>query len=323
MKFANVAIAGIFSLGLSSAQLAVPGGAPTCGGLEVAGRSDSNKLSSSSALEPRAIISAPGTGSQLCFGYTYAGWKTTMRLRLGEGVAEYLDVVERAVDLWNETLMGFNQKPVIELVQSSSPRNFNLSDQFWDDSDAESETLATDGQSVIYFKPSTESQRSTRGFVRFRWDSSRRMTEADIYVNTYDEVTHGRDLAKTTLALETEEGRGVYVYVDAIYLTVLHEIGHALGLKHIPVSGNIMSYSFMPRMREIWRAPLVPIFYLYEQSGLRQNPLVRQIGDVPPYVIVSDSFTLEMLPMYTHAVDLGHQDRMALMCIYDFEDWNH
>lgn len=26
---------------------------------------------------------------------------------------------------------------------------------------------------------------------------------------------------------------------------------------------------------------------------------------------------------FTESVTLGEQDRMALMCIYDFEDWNH
>ena len=38
---------------------------------------------------------------------------------------------------------------------------------------------------------------------------------------------------------------------------------------------------------------------------------------------LSDQWMLGLRDLYTATVELGEQDKMALMCIYDFKDWNH
>ena len=57
---------------------------------------------------------------------------------------------------------------------------------------------------------------------------------------------------------------------------MLHEIGHLLGVNHVPVSGNIMSYNYMPRMIEIW-APVMALTdrlppIRWEDSGMISDP---------------------------------------------------
>ena len=59
-------------------------------------------------------------------------------------------------------------------------------------------------------------------------------------------------------------------------------------------------------------------------SNFSTLPYVYSQGDKRSFFmsVTSDSILTDM-SIFTSSVILGEQDRMALMCIYDFEDWNH
>ena len=282
------------------------------------------------AVPPRRDFSVSASG--LCAEYATAGWEATMHLHLGEGADDHLPLVEMAVELWNTALGGFARRPVINIIRDVPPKTSTLETRFWQNGMAQSDSLVDDGQSVIYFKPSGD--RKPRGsFAHWRWDNSDRLREADIYINTTHVAQYGPHLIDTHEVLEYDEDQGVFATVDSTYLTVLHELGHALGLNHVAVSGNIMSYNYMPRMEGVWKAPLsmlgVSLGTLGGVLGLDLDaglePFLDNRDAMSPYMYLGadQEFDLLLAELYTQSVVLGEQDKMALMCIYEFEDWNH
>lgn len=311
------------SLGL--AQIPVPGPLPGCGGVKkVLALPDV-------PLVPRYQdrVAAPSS-KDLCSVYTHAGWKDTVRFRLGENASEYKPLVELAIKQWNEALVGFNQKPLIEL-SPLRPRNYSLHDDFWyryntDSELDESHDLIDDGQSVIYFKGNDPDNRYS-GFAYSRWDSFRHMKEADVYINLTSSEKYAPFRVKVR-ALLTHEGETTYVPVLSIYLTILHEIGHAIGLQHVPVSGNIMSYNYMPHMVEKWKNLSIFEYLSKGDSILRYGLFSYFTNDDPDYRgnWYYEDPSEEMISaalLFTATAGLGEQDRMSLLCAYDFSDWNH
>ena len=288
-----------------------------CGGMKISG----DGVDLSSDIPPQRRFAPPSSGDRLCSQYTYGGWQDTLQLYLGEGAEEYLLDVQYAVYLWNEAVMGFNQTPLIEIIEHSQPKTFTLGEDFWENSEAEMETHIQDRQSVIYFKPaSTDS--STRG-IAYLWTQGGRMVQSDIYLNTRPEMLHGRVSAYTTWLKPTEWGF-IHAFVDPLFLAILHEIGHAVGLKHVPISGNIMSYNYMPALRAKWMPALESLEYsLSVMDKADELQSLAQSQFQPSSMLLTTEWELYLRDVYTTSVELGQQDRMALMCIYDFEDWNH
>ena len=106
--------------------------------------------------------------ANLCTQYTKSGWEKTMRLHLGEGAEKYRALIERAVEVWNATVLLPSYEPLIEIVETRplnyfAPRLFSsasveqASDLVFDNS--------FDGQSTIYFKPYGGRQPTTWGFA--------------------------------------------------------------------------------------------------------------------------------------------------------------
>lgn len=260
-----------------------------------------------------------------CSQYSYAGWEQTMRLYLGEGAAEHLRAIEVGVWLWNSVLTGFRREPVIEIVEGVRPRTYSPGPGIWSDNGTTAARNRQDGQSVIYFTPSgtTEEERKTGGFASLR-PAGGKMAEADIYINTLPQMESGYDLALTFPILRTAEDGVIHAFLDPLYWYVAHEMGHALGLQHVPVSGNIMSYNYMPAMLAKW-LPATEILEL--TLDLTENnwflERLAQQDVLPSMVRLTDEYELYMRWIFTKSMSAGEQDRMALMCIYDFADWNH
>ena len=268
----------------------------------------------------------------LCEQYTYPGWEETMQLHLGEGSDDYRDLIEQAVKVWNAAAFVPTWEPLIE-ISDERPSNYQLSSSFWENLESVSSQNLSDSQNVIYFKPDN-SDGGPRGYSRVEITTfGNRMVEADVYINTDHVEEYGPNLVLTKLLLEYipddesgQTGAGAYAMVNATYVVILHEIGHALGLKHIPVTGNVMSREFMPGIEEQWTAPLA----LYWSNRQKHEALYAAVEHYPselffrwyyttsPYMFFSEGWDSKTADLFTKTARLGAQEKMLLACIYQF-----
>lgn len=103
---------------------------------------------------------------------------------------------------------------------------------------------------MIYFA-GNDIEDSPGGYAYSRRDDRGSMVEADLYINVPTVELYGPHLLEAKQVFEVG-GNHIYAVVDLICTTILHEIGHALGLQHVPVSGNIMSYNYLPCLKNLW-----------------------------------------------------------------------
>ena len=327
MKFrinwnARIAITGMVLACAASAwgEIPVPEPLKECGGVKTVEIGLERQL----FPQPRAFrIGSSG----ICSEYTSYGWEKPMDLYLGEGAAEHLPMIQRAVDLWNRALMGFNREPVIMINTDQRPETYTLENGFWENNPSSlSRELVDDGQSVIYFKASGPGSNSG-GYAHRRWDpSARSMIEADIYINTYWTKEYGVTYY-TQEVYRMDDDAAVFARVDDLFLTILHEVGHMLGVAHVPVSGNIMSYNYMPRMIETW-APVIALRNRFHPIELQDHGMVSDPSNLSSWYSLDPTtergrYLKPLIELYTNSATLGEQDKTALMCVYDFSDWNH
>ena len=174
--------------------------------------------------------------SGLCSEYSFAGWESSMRLYLGEGAQEFKSDIERAVDVWNNSLLGFSNQEVI-LLARAQPRSYTLPAEFWTDTRLRNRVVddnLDDGESVIYFHGDEDTPGDSFAFAAFRRTRSNRMAEADIYINTYihhllNNRSHSARAVEIQFVEDLDETIGIYVMLDYYYVTILHELGHAVG----------------------------------------------------------------------------------------------
>ena len=294
--------------------------APRCSGVQVQGPDSKHET----VFPPARNFSL--RRDSFCSQYSFSGWEKPLVIHLGEGAEEYVHLIEQAVGVWNLALDAFSDSSTEAIkITASRPRNFSLSAGFWAGR-AQAREYANDGQSTIYFKPGGFEMGSA-GFSQIRRDRYDRMAESDMYIDTsIQERYPSNRFVASQLVFDIDGTNGIFMFVDILYGTILHELGHALGLLHVPVSGNVMSYNYLPRMIDIWNAPAQAYFIaaamggFYDQSMdgsfVLQMDKVNELGVVGP-----DSALNRLVDMSTNSISLGAQDKMMLMCVYDFDDW--
>ena len=173
------------------AQVPIGEAPGTCGGVNISGPTTSG-LTKPTPLDPRRFAI---DSSGFCSQYSSAGWEQTMQLYLGEGASDYLELIEGAVETWNRVLIGFNQRPVIEIMGGRTPENATVSPDIWSPNQTISRSRVFDNQSVIYFQGGDDPQ-SSSSFAHWRWNAEDQLVEADLYINTTHEETYGPVLVR-------------------------------------------------------------------------------------------------------------------------------
>lgn len=182
---------------------------------------------------------------------------------------------------------------------------------------------------MIYFTPSREFTR-TFGLANV-WTTTfgNRIVEADVFINTQFEEEEGYPVAEIGKLSGYDGPYGVWLYYNSAYITILHELGHALGLGHIPVSGNIMSYSRWENFRGQWEAPMaLYINMLHERFGKEatvndffvDHEEFNRIGSVQytRWMPITNARARILTNFYTSKLRLGELEKMLLACSYEF-----
>ena len=290
MNFKPLCVVGILLAftGSTAGQMPIPHGP---GGCNVSVLQDASEEALEEGDTSGGEFAIPG--GDFCSQYTLAGagWEDTLELYLGSGADHYLPLLKYAVRVWNRALERPGRDPIIRINQDSRPTSYQIPERFWENANANSDPRVYDGESVIYFGAS--SKRSSRGYAKIR-SLGNQIEESDIYINTAHEEKYGDDLAFTQKISGLDEYYGIYAFINATYAVVLHEIGHAIGLAHIPVAGNAMTADFAVGTLDQWAAPLELFMILqmsikqrhYSSIHPSQLRFVDRHSRVFPYMVV-------------------------------------
>ena len=297
----------------ASAQVPIPNFPQGC---EVIKFADGAKVSYLDAERKELSI----RDGSLCTRYAPYGWEETLELQLGEGASAYRELIEKAVELWNEAVTAPGRKPLIT-ISNKRVTNYRLPSSFWEDTYYHSDALG-DGENVIYFMSSSEDD-ARRGvtYVWWRTENTERLIEADVFINTWPEEEFGRNnLSITRLLTDWDGTNGMYARINGSFQIILHEIGHAIGLAHIPVKGNIMSRDYMPRVVDQWAATAT--MFKIDNSHLYpgQIPFLYPHEFTHPYEVIHElgRRARKEQKFFTDHARLGEQEKMALTCIYEY-----
>ena len=278
-----------------------------CGGIHL------NPVDARHPLEPREFsVSLSG----ICSQYTIkAGWEEPLVFYLGEGAGEFATQINIAAGVWTEAtgfLVGVSVDPF------TKPVNFTAPPTPWISSPMV-EQNASDGQSVIYIDTSGEPGLA-HGFAQVR--SSRiqdRIFEADLYI-TAPGASLETPVAIPSYAGYADSDHGIFAIVDDLYSVILHEMGHAMGLNHVPTSGNLMS--LLPHTAGDWNKFYNRLWYLErmrDETDPSALPIVFRAEDMWGRSFIPVDTEKLRLAWSTFSFELrpGPQDLAALMCVYE------
>lgn len=103
-----------------------------------------------------------------------------------------------------------------------------------------------------------------------------------------------------------------------IYMSLDHieEFGPDLACTH----GD----NYMPQVEAAW-GPSLALFELANRGSYSKSnmPFVHRHEDMFPYMVVHSDKLRGEVDYSSWWIQPGEQDRMALMCVYEFQDWNH
>ena len=211
----------------------------------------------------------------------------------------------------------------------SRPTNFELPGDFWENVN-EGSTWGNryDGENVIYFTPDPDPDSRLRGLATpsaSAYPGNGRLVSADVYINTADEEAwSGYTLARSKKIIDVSDSQGIYVYLNGTYEVILHELGHAIGLGHVPVAGNIMrTGTFVDGVAAQWTESMsashIAAAAQFGQTSEFEIKFVQPHSGFLPYVALSNTRSkrlIELTEFYTELAKLGVQERILLSCIY-------
>ncbi len=273
-------------------------------------------------------FSVPGSG--ICSEYTFGGWEYPMRLQLGEGADDYLPLIELAVKTWNEAVRPWwnYQGPLIK-IDHDRPTNFLLPIDFWENrNEGSTRENRYDGENVIYFNPDPDPDSRLRGFatpMHSSYPGTGRLVSADIYINTANEEEwSGYTLARSKKIIDVSDSQGIYVYLNGTYEVILHELGHAIGLEHVPVVGNIMrTGTFVDGVAAQWTEAMsashIATAEKYGRVSDFEIKFAEPHSSFLPFAALSNKRhkrLIELTEFYTGLAKLGVQETILLSCIY-------
>ena len=224
-----------------------------------------------------------GGHDTFCEAYTMGvAWQRPVQLHVAHNTLSWqYELLKKATKLWNDL---FHTHPIVlaGVVDAEPPTA---------DSIKQGETY-DDNQSVVYFLPPHESYKA------FEWGGLTRtlsvghsIIQVDIFIRN--------EVASQPRAMQL--------------LLLLHELGHALGLEHVAIAGSVMSYNDIQNIKQIIR----PVYAVLRLTDSRW----------PAFNSVTDAQWLEFLwdtsvqDLWLDLIAPQAQDKILLMCLYDFETW--
>ena len=242
-----------------------------------------------------------------------SAWHQPMNLYVsGNATTKQYDMTARAAQRWNSLFVrdvinfrgrSYRHYPSTRTLQNHISQNTT--------SNGAHVLANNDGWSMMYFLP-------PRSVIPFGTDAGwAGMASFSTRGYNYDPEDDAYD------SLQIEEAD---MFIGPVFSSlppykqialIMHEIGHALGLAHISISGNIMSYDDNATVINILRPIFmmialddVSIPYTASIDSISNNDIFRIINSDPEFTMFAyDSIVPQ------------EQDKTALMCLYDFDTW--
>lgn len=227
---------------------------------------------------PPSRAAVEETDHDLCYALTLGtrGWLEPMQLHLNEGAREFLPFIKLAADSWNRILPAdiivVREEEVAHAEYGPSPASRAASGYY------------RDLVSTVYF---TE---VALGHARIYpyWDSelsANVIAEADVFVTKPSYIITGIGTVST----------------------LIHELGHALGLGHLSISDSMMSYDRGLGLRERFE-PLLKLGLFPPEYGVELR------GDADwAYFYRDERFAAGIMDRMFGPSDI---DKLMLSCMY-------